>query len=147
MERDQEKSELNSSKMRKYRDALIVGGILVLIGSLNLYLLRQLYPVQSNYWQIPDSSSPYFNERVVLVGLERIYDEPNYPVVIYDLNNSYQYMNRLYYLYEDNGKYIHIFNCTSWDTWEFNQTYRFFFTYRSWWSEPFQVTPNGFEFI
>jgi hypothetical protein len=138
---------INANKSHTIKDLLIVASILSIIFVANLAIIERQREVQTNYYAIPDEISPYFQQRVIYLALEKNFTSVRYNVDIRDMDKNIITMDTVYCVEFRDGKYIHTANYTHWTTWKANTTYRFFFAYRSWWSPPFQVNETGFYFL
>ena len=131
-------------------DLLIVGVVLgvILIANLTIYF-RFKNVINTNYYFLPDETTPGFeNQFYVFLALEKEFPNNEITVQIRNEDDTSTIIRNMEFYEQRGDKFVYFVNYTSWTDYSTAKTYHFFFSYRSWYSEPFQcVEPGYFRWI
>jgi hypothetical protein len=131
-------------------DLLVVGAVLgvILIANLMIYF-RFKNVINTNYYFLPDETTPAFeNQFYVFLALEKNFTSEETLVQIRDTEENSYVLAHIEYYEVRGDKYIFYANFTFWDEYSTSEKYVFFYTYRSWYSEPFQcIEPGYFQWV
>lgn len=131
------------------KDFIAVSIILGLMLGVNLGIYRYFtIEVGSNTYEIPDQTSPFYSQLVVIMALDRNFSYITYTLDLRNETNDLIVTTSIIFYEMRDNKYLYYVNFSSYPLENTAGIFYFYFEVRDWYSDPVRITQNmRFEWV
>lgn len=131
------------------KDFIIVSIMLGLIVGVNFEIYNYFtVEVGSNTYEIPDETSPFYTQLVIILALDRNFSYASYTVDLRNETNDLIISISMIFYEMRNSKYLYYVNFSSYPLENTIGIFYFYFEIRNWYSDPVRITEDlRFEWV